>query len=121
MLQPLMMLSWSRFTRLEKENAPLDDLRRTWLDNMGVAAAILWPPSRPACAAAHALVVRPRRTCCPRRASCRSSASPRSASGPSSSGALDDVHRHPAPSCASPGSGPVELLVLLLVFGRSRP
>lgn len=56
-LQPLMMLSWSRFTRLEKENAPLDDLRRTWLDNMGVAAAILWPVAASVALLAPALVV----------------------------------------------------------------
>lgn len=42
-LQPLMMLSWSRFTRIEKEGAGTGGLKDAWLENMAIAAAILWP------------------------------------------------------------------------------
>ncbi len=41
-LQPLGMLSWSRFSRLEKQGQ-LDQLRDSWSDNMSVAGALIWP------------------------------------------------------------------------------
>jgi len=44
-LQPLGLLTWSRFTRIEKENAGLGALREAWSANMSLAAAILWPLS----------------------------------------------------------------------------
>jgi O-antigen/teichoic acid export membrane protein len=42
-LHPLVLLAWSKFTRLEKDGEPTDALRRAWLDSMAIAAAILWP------------------------------------------------------------------------------
>ncbi|MEX0285715.1 MAG: oligosaccharide flippase family protein [Paracoccaceae bacterium] len=41
-LQPLVMLSWSRFSRAEREGNP-DVMRISWIDNMAVAAALMWP------------------------------------------------------------------------------
>jgi O-antigen/teichoic acid export membrane protein len=41
-LQPMTMLSWSRFTRLEKENRP-DLLSDAWVENMTLTAALVWP------------------------------------------------------------------------------
>ena len=41
-LQPILMLSWSRFSSLEKLGRP-DLVRGAWKDNMGLAAAIIWP------------------------------------------------------------------------------
>ena len=41
-VQPLTMLSWSRFTRLEKEQ-DLDGMRVAWIDNMSLAGALMWP------------------------------------------------------------------------------
>jgi O-antigen/teichoic acid export membrane protein len=42
-LHPLVLLTWSKFTRLEKDGAPIFEFRRAWLESMGIAAAILWP------------------------------------------------------------------------------
>ncbi|PIE06987.1 MAG: translocase [Rhodobacterales bacterium] len=44
-LQPLGIITWSRFTRIEKEDAGHEAMRKAWRENMGVAAAILWPLS----------------------------------------------------------------------------
>ncbi len=41
-LQPLNMLSWSRFSRLEKEQ-DIAGMRAAWSDNMAAAGALLWP------------------------------------------------------------------------------
>lgn len=41
-LQPLTMLSWSRFSRLERAN-DLDGMRAAWGDNMAVTGALIWP------------------------------------------------------------------------------
>lgn len=56
-LQPLGLLTWSRFTRIEKEGAGLDELRGAWIANMGLAAAILWPLSATVALLAEPLVV----------------------------------------------------------------
>lgn len=42
LLQPLVMLSWARFTRLEKDDQA-EAIRQGWLDNMALAAALFWP------------------------------------------------------------------------------
>lgn len=42
-LQPLGLLSWSKFTRLEKDGAGKAALRRAWIENMSLAAALMWP------------------------------------------------------------------------------
>lgn len=44
-LQPLNMLAWSRFTRIEKEGLGQGELRAAFLSKMAFAAAILWPIS----------------------------------------------------------------------------
>lgn len=41
-LQPMVMLSWSRFTNLEKQGR-VDLMKQAWLENMGLAAALVWP------------------------------------------------------------------------------
>ncbi|RVT82614.1 translocase [Rhodobacteraceae bacterium CCMM004] len=41
-MQPLNMLSWSRFTRLEREG-DRDGMQVAWRENMALGAAILWP------------------------------------------------------------------------------
>lgn len=41
-MQPILLLSWSRFTRLEKENR-MDLVKSSWRDNMALAAAMIWP------------------------------------------------------------------------------
>jgi O-antigen/teichoic acid export membrane protein len=41
-LQPILMLSWSRFSSLESENRP-DLVKSSWMDNMALAAAMIWP------------------------------------------------------------------------------
>ncbi|MAM63146.1 oligosaccharide flippase family protein [Maritimibacter sp. UBA3975] len=42
-VQPLGILSWSRFTRIEKEGLGRDAMKRAWIENMSLAAALLWP------------------------------------------------------------------------------
>lgn len=42
-LQPLGLLSWSKFTRIEKERQGLAALRVAWIENMSLAAALMWP------------------------------------------------------------------------------
>ncbi|MEX5729691.1 O-antigen/teichoic acid export membrane protein [Rhodovulum iodosum] len=44
-LQPLGVLSWSKFSRIEKEEVGIRPLRDAWVANMSIAAAILWPMS----------------------------------------------------------------------------
>lgn len=44
-LQPLTMLTWSRFTRIEKSGAGQAAMQAAWLQNMSVGAAMLWPMS----------------------------------------------------------------------------
>lgn len=56
-LQPLGILTWSRFTRIEKEGAAIDAQRRAWAENMAIAAAILWPLSATVALLAEPLVV----------------------------------------------------------------
>jgi len=41
-LQPMVMLSWSRFTGLEKDARP-DLMRGAWVENMTLAAMMIWP------------------------------------------------------------------------------
>ncbi|MBL4767582.1 MAG: oligosaccharide flippase family protein [Rhodobacteraceae bacterium] len=41
-LQPILLLSWSRFSRLEKENRT-DLVKTSWMDNMALASAMIWP------------------------------------------------------------------------------
>lgn len=41
-MQPLVMLSWSRFTQLEKQDRSAE-MRTAWLDNMRFGAAAMWP------------------------------------------------------------------------------
>jgi len=41
-MQPLLVLSWSRFPRLEKEGRT-EELRESWLQMMSLGAASLWP------------------------------------------------------------------------------
>jgi len=41
-LQPMVMLSWSRFTSLEKQGRT-DLMKDAWLENMALAAALVWP------------------------------------------------------------------------------
>lgn len=41
-LQPMVMLSWSRFTSLEKDGRS-DLMKDAWLENMTLAAALVWP------------------------------------------------------------------------------
>lgn len=56
-MQPLLILTWSRFTRIEKEETGLDALRIAWIENMAIAAAILWPLSAIVALLAEPLVV----------------------------------------------------------------
>lgn len=42
-VQPLLMLTWSRFTGLEKGGSDPAALRSAWRENMALGAAILWP------------------------------------------------------------------------------
>jgi len=56
-LQPLGILTWSRFTRIEKEEDGIDALRTAWIENMAIAAAILWPLSATVALLAEPLVV----------------------------------------------------------------
>jgi O-antigen/teichoic acid export membrane protein len=42
-VQPLGILSWSRFTRIEKEGLGTQAMKRAWIENMSLAAALLWP------------------------------------------------------------------------------
>ncbi|MCB1337134.1 MAG: oligosaccharide flippase family protein [Maritimibacter sp.] len=56
-LQPLGVLTWSRFTRIEKEAEGLAALRHAWIANMGLAAALLWPLSATVALLAEPLVV----------------------------------------------------------------
>lgn len=44
-LQPLGLLTWSRFTRIEKENGGPEAMREAWIANMALAAALIWPLS----------------------------------------------------------------------------
>lgn len=53
-LQPLGILTWSRFTGIEKDQDGIAALREAWTQNMAIAAAILWPLS-----ATVALLARP--------------------------------------------------------------
>lgn len=56
-LQPLGLLTWSRFTRLEKDRAGPGELRAAWIASMSIAAAILWPMTATVVLLAPALVV----------------------------------------------------------------
>ncbi len=56
-LQPLGLLTWSRFTRIEKDRAGLAELRAAWIASMSIAAAILWPMTATVALLAPALVV----------------------------------------------------------------
>lgn len=56
-LQPLGVLSWSRFTRIEKNKEGVEALRLAWLENMSLAAALLWPIATAVALLAPALVV----------------------------------------------------------------
>jgi O-antigen/teichoic acid export membrane protein len=56
-LQPLGILTWSRFTRIEKDETGIDTLRAAWIENMAIAAAILWPLSATVALLAEPLVV----------------------------------------------------------------
>lgn len=56
-MQPLSVLTWSRFTRLEKEDGGTQTLRVAWIENMAIAAAILWPLSATVALLAEPLVV----------------------------------------------------------------
>lgn len=56
-LQPLTMLSWSRFTGIEKSGNSLAAMRAAWADNMALGAAILWPMNAAVAMLAPALVV----------------------------------------------------------------
>ncbi len=56
-LQPLGILTWSRFTRIEKDEDGIGALRRAWIENMALAAAILWPLSATVALLAEPLVV----------------------------------------------------------------
>ena len=56
-MQPLLILTWSRFTRIEKEDDGIDALKVAWIENMAIAAAILWPLSATVALLAEPLVV----------------------------------------------------------------
>lgn len=56
-LQPLGILTWSRFTRIEKGEDGIEALRTAWSENMAIAAAILWPLSATVALLAEPLVV----------------------------------------------------------------
>jgi O-antigen/teichoic acid export membrane protein len=56
-MQPLGLLSWSKFTRIEKEGAGIPALRRAWIENMSLAAALMWPMSMAVALLAPLLVV----------------------------------------------------------------
>ncbi len=56
-LQPLGVLTWSRFTRIEKDEDGTGALREAWTQNMAIAAAILWPLSATVALLAEPLVV----------------------------------------------------------------
>lgn len=56
-LQPLTMITWSRFTGIEKSGEGKTALQVAWLRNMGVGAAILWPMNAAVALMAPELVV----------------------------------------------------------------
>lgn len=56
-MQPLGLLSWSKFTRIEKEGSGVPALRRAWIENMSLAAALMWPMSMAVALLAPLLVV----------------------------------------------------------------
>lgn len=56
-LQPLGLLTWSRFSRLEKDRAGVGELRAAWIASMSIAAAILWPMTATVVLLAPALVI----------------------------------------------------------------
>ncbi|MCB1358620.1 MAG: oligosaccharide flippase family protein [Maritimibacter sp.] len=56
-MQPLLILTWSRFTRIEKDEDGIDALKIAWIENMAIAAAILWPLSATVALLAGPLVV----------------------------------------------------------------
>ncbi|MGR3365747.1 MAG: oligosaccharide flippase family protein [Maritimibacter harenae] len=56
-LQPLGLLSWSKFTRIEKEGLGKEAMRRAWHENMSLAASLLWPMAVAVGLLAPALVV----------------------------------------------------------------
>ncbi|MEC7765290.1 MAG: oligosaccharide flippase family protein [Pseudomonadota bacterium] len=56
-MQPLGLLSWSKFTRIEKEGTGIPALRRAWIENMSLAAALMWPMSMAVALLAPLLVV----------------------------------------------------------------
>ena len=56
-LQPLTMLTWSRFTAIERSGAGKAQMRAAWMQNMSVGAAILWPMNAAVALMAPELVV----------------------------------------------------------------
>ena len=56
-LQPLLMLTWSRFTGIEKSGAGNAAVGAAWVQNMSVGAAILWPMNATVALMAPELVV----------------------------------------------------------------
>jgi len=56
-LQPLTMLTWSRFTGIERSGASKAAMQAAWQQNMSVGAAILWPMNAAVALMAPELVV----------------------------------------------------------------
>lgn len=56
-LQPLTMLTWSRFSGIEKSGAGRAAMQAAWVQNMSVGAAILWPMNAAVALMAPELVV----------------------------------------------------------------
>jgi len=56
-LQPLTMLTWSRFTGIETSGAGRAAMQAAWVQNMSVGAAILWPMNAAVALMAPELVV----------------------------------------------------------------